>query len=89
MSTKPVLVNDVTLQRVLDEDTTRTSALIDGATGQVIEDAADSCDRSQQTLALGFGPTAQLFEVSPPRFQPWLSTEIIEMEVALQGGEKF
>jgi hypothetical protein len=73
----PVLVNDVTLQRVLDEDTTRTSALIDGATGLVIEET--------RMAQRGFGETRRLLEVSPFRLAPWLTPELCEQELALQG----
>jgi len=55
------------------------STLIDGATGLVIEDGPH---RLKSSL-VGFGPTVQLFEVSPPRFQPWLTPAMIEEELQL------
>jgi hypothetical protein len=72
----PVQVNDVTLQRVLDEDARRTTALIDGATGLVLEETP---------AQRGFGPTRQLLEVEPFRLAPWLTPELCEQELALQG----
>ena len=77
----PVQVNDTSLQRVLDEDTRRTTALIDGATGLVIEDGPHRIKSS----AIGFGPTRQLLEVEPFRLAPWLTPELCEQELALQG----
>lgn len=79
-----------------------TPALIDGRTGQVIEDTSNSCDHPQQTLASGFahaaeiaapilrnsggfGPAVKLLEVEPFRLAPWLTPEICEQEIAMQG----
>jgi hypothetical protein len=76
----PVQVNDVTLQRVLDEDTRRTTALIDGATGLVLEETP-----FEQMAQRGFGDTRRLLEVSPFRLAPWLTPELCEQELALQG----
>jgi len=54
------------------------SNLIDGATGAVIEES--TFERMAQK---GFGPTRPLFEVSPPRFQPWMTPELAEQEMAI------
>ena len=76
----PVQVNDAALQRVLDEDTRRTTALIDGHTGLVIKET--TFERMAQQ---GFGETRRLLEVSPFRHTPWLTPELCEQEMALQG----
>jgi hypothetical protein len=77
----PVQVNDVALQRGLDEDTRRTTALIDGATGLVLEDGPHRIKSSAQ----GFGPTVQLLEIEPFRLAPWLTPELCEQELAMSG----
>ena len=86
----PVQVNDAALQRVLDEDTRRTTEqgrrdiaqwerrmgnLFDGKTGEVIEET--------RMAQRGFGETRRLLEVSPPRFQPWMTIELAEKELAM------
>jgi len=88
----PVQVNDASLQRVLDEDTRRTTEqgrrdiaqwerrmgnLFDGKTGEVIEET--------RMAQRGFGETRRLLEVSPFRHTPWLTPELCEQEMALQG----
>ena len=79
----PVQVNDATLQRVLDEDTRRTTALIDGATGAVIEESR--FPNSPWPAGGGFGETRRLLEIEPFRLAPWLTLELCEQEMALQG----
>lgn len=60
-------------------------ALIDGRTGLVIDDTEDSCDHSQKTLASGFGPAVKLLEVESFRLAPWMTPELAEQEIAMQG----
>ena len=76
----PVRVHDPVLQRVLDEDTRRTTALIDGATGLVIAELP-----FERMAQRGFGPTRQLLEVEPFRLAPWLTPELAEQELAMLG----
>jgi len=78
----PVQVN------VLVEDTRRATALIDGATGFVIEDAANSCDHLQQTIVAGFGTTRKLLEVEPFRLAPWLTPAVCEQELDIERGKR-
>jgi hypothetical protein len=87
----PVQVNDAALQRVLDEDTRRTTALIDGATGQVIEEttaAPPGRFDSPYGNTGGFGPTVKLLEIEPFRLAPWMTQEVAEKELALQGKQR-
>ena len=54
----------------------RLTALIDGATGLVIEET--------RMAQRGFGETRRLLEVSPFRHTPWLTPELCEQELAMQ-----
>ena len=59
----------------------REPPLIDGATGAVIEDGPHRIKSTTQ----GFGPTVQLLEVAPFRLAPWLTPELCEQEIEMQG----
>jgi len=70
-----------------------TTALIDGATGLVLEEtnlqgrgsarAGATTDMETPATIHGFGPTRQLLEVEPFRLAPWLTPELCEQELAM------